>query len=243
MKMDAHQRGTLCIMALVGMSLYTTTYALVYATTLNATVPVLEMWMITTHMACAIVSLFFHVIGVEDENIASSIFLGVACSMTILGNDCIQYGNCALYFGAATLPRIAAAGAIAWVWIMYVSSFNSLPDTFIAALLMSIVPLAVEAKTLLSCSDKWQPLLQGPINIWIRVAVSAALMSGSCFIHKVFLLGHPIVMWAMQPHDATVTASPLSYYMTIFAFVLISFFNKKKRPQLRLGKTGEGRPA
>ena len=220
------------VMALIGMALYATTYALMYAATSNATVPVLEMWMTTTHVACTALSLFIGIAfsNVQQKNIVPSIFLGVACSVTVLGNDCIQYGGCALYFGAATLPRLAAAGAIAWAWIMFVVSFDSsMPNTFVAAMVMAMVPLAIETKTLSMCGDKWEPQLldEGGKSymIWIRAGVAITILLLDLFFRRGIFVVQPVVMWLMQPHGAKTSASPLAYYIATVALVLISFFN------------------
>jgi hypothetical protein len=162
---SVHMQCTVFVMALIGMAVYSTTYALMYAATAVATVPVLEMWMVTTHLTCAALSVLF---SRHHVKITHSIFLGVACGITILSNDCIQYGNCELYFGAAAVPRIAAAGAIAWAWVMYVVSFDGMPDTFIAALAMAMVPLAIEAKTVAVCGDKWRHQLGANDLMWVR---------------------------------------------------------------------------
>jgi hypothetical protein len=223
-------------MALIGMAIYSATYAVMYAATSNAAVPVLEMWMVTTHLACAILSLLFCIVmdnASENNNMASSIFLGVACSVTILGSDCINATQASegLYFGAAATPKLAAAGAIAWAWIMYVSSFHSIPDTFVSALVMCMVPLAVEAKIITTCGDKWHALLQGDM-IWGRVATAATLVIAAAFLNKGVLVLQPVVMWIMQPHSAKVTASPLPYYIVTSALVLISFFKSNKKSPL-----------
>jgi hypothetical protein len=215
---DIHRQGTALVMALIGMAVYSTTYALLYAATANATVPVLEMWMATTHVACAALALATHA-----RQTTSSVFLGVACGITILGNDCIQYGNCALYFGAATLPRIAAAGAMAWAWVMYVVSFDGVPDTFVAALVMAMVPIAVEAKTLAACGDKWQlPLGAQNGMIWARLAVASALLLLALFFKRWVLVLQPLVLLLMQPRGARVSASPLPYYITTCALAAVA---------------------
>jgi hypothetical protein len=119
--------------------------------------------------------------------IAHSIYFGVACGVTILGNDCIQYGRCELYFGAAAVPRIAAAGAAAWAWVMYAVAFDGVPNGFVSALAMAMVPLAIETKTVMACGDKWRDLL-GEVS-WMRVAVSHPIPATelqSALIFRVF---------------------------------------------------------
>ena len=242
-------RVAVLVMALIGMALYSTTYALVYAATSNATVPVLEMWMVTTHLACAALSVFFSRNRIQVKN-THSIFLGVACGITILGNDCIQYGNCSLYFGAAAVPRIAASGAIAWAWVMCVVSYDGMPDTFVAGLAMAMVPLAIEAKTAATCGDKWHHQLGASDLLWVRVAVSIALLLAALFLSTrnirpkrwIFVL-QPVIALLMQPRAAAVTASPLPYYITTLALVLLSWFKMPLHHQSRPPpKSGAGRP-
>jgi hypothetical protein len=209
--MIVHQYGTLCIMATIGMALYTTTYALMYSATASAIVPVLEMWMISTHVTCSMMSLMFCVVEDKHNDPTSSIFLGVACAVTILGTQ----ASCGLYFGAAAFPRLAAAGAIAWAWLMYVSSFNALPDTAVAALVMAMIPVAMDTKLMLSCStNKWQ------LAVLARLGVSMLLYAVSCFFNKRVFVLHPIAMWIMQSR-ASVT--PYLYHITSLGLLMISF--------------------
>ena len=210
-----HMKLTVLVMALIGMTVYSTTYALMYAATSNATVPVLEMWMVTTHLACATLSVLFSRVKIS---LCSSIYFGVACGVTILGNDCIQYGRCELYFGAAAVPRIAAAGAIAWAWVMYAVSLDGVPDAFVAALAMAMVPLAIETKTAMACGDKWQ--LGGPERLWMRAGAAAAMMFAAMFLKRWIFALHPVVSRLIHPHAAT----PLPYYFAVTALVLLLYF-------------------
>jgi hypothetical protein len=235
---SVHMQYTVLVMALIGMTVYSTTYALMYAATAVATVPVLEMWMVTTHVTCATLSVLF---SSHNVRITHSIFMGVACGITILGNDCIQYGNCDLYFGAAAVPRLAAAGAIAWAWVMYVVSFDGLPDTFIAAMSMSMVPLAIEAKTVAACGDKWRHHLGATDLIWVRVAVSVALMLAALFVKRWIFALQPVITMLIQPHTAKTVASPLPYYITVLVLVFLSYFKIPHNNYQSLRKSGPGR--
>ncbi len=225
-------QATVFVMALIGMTVYSTTYALMYAATSNATVPVLEMWMVTTHLACAALSVLF-----SRVKIAHSIYFGVACGVTILGNDCIQYGRCELYFGAAAVPRIAAAGATAWAWVMYAVSFDGLPDAFVAALAMAMVPLAIETKTVMACGDKWLDLMGG--GVWMRVVASVVLMFAAMFFKRWIFALQPVASLLLQPRTPKFVATPLPYYVAPIALVLLSYFIM---PRGRPGpKSGGGR--
>ena len=215
-----HMKLTVLVMALIGMTVYSTTYALMYAATSNATVPVLEMWMVTTHLACATLSVLFSRVKIS---LCSSIYFGVACGVTILGNDCIQYGRCELYFGAAAVPRIAAAGAIAWAWVMYAVSLDGVPDAFVAALAMAMVPLAIETKTAMACGDKWRDQLattSGSELLWVRAGVAVAMMLAAMFLRRWIFALHPVVSRLILPRAAT----PLPYYFAVTALVLLSYF-------------------
>ena len=215
-----HMKLTVLVMALIGITVYSTTYALMYAATSNATVPVLEMWMVTTHLACATLSVLFSRVKIS---LCSSIYFGVACGVTILGNDCIQYGRCELYFGAAAVPRIAAAGAIAWAWVMYAVSLDGVPDAFVAALAMAMVPLAIETKTAMACGDKWRDQLattSGSELLWVRAGVAVAMMLAAMFLRRWIFALHPVVSRLILPRAAT----PLPYYFAVTALVLLSYF-------------------
>jgi hypothetical protein len=124
---------TLGVMALMGMALYSTTYALVYATTGTSTVAVLEMWMTSTHLVCSLSSFAVQVLTVslfgQDRPLPyvgdaqAALFFGVACAVSVLGGACVQGGECGLFFGAAAVPQLAATGAIAWAWCVVTDLF------------------------------------------------------------------------------------------------------------------------
>lgn len=171
------QSWTLVVLALIGMALYSTTYALIYSTTATSVVAVLEMWMVTTHLMVALASVIVDTLLISATTAAAglnsivgemqaAVFLGIACAVTVLGNACVHDGNvCTIYFGAAAVPRLAAAGAMAWSIVMYVAAvgcsghFGMTSTT--GAAVMIFVPLAIESKLLsATCSEKrWSLLL------------------------------------------------------------------------------------
>ena len=117
---------TLACMGLLGMALYSGTYSLIYASIGVGAPPVavLEMWMTTVHLMSAVgccvlqgiyLSMFKKIMPYLADA-QTALFLGVACAVTILGNNCLRYGECTAYYGAASFPRVAAAGSIAWAW-------------------------------------------------------------------------------------------------------------------------------
>ena len=168
---------TLAVMALIGMALYSGTYSIIYASigVSEPTVAILEMWMTSVHLfsalGCCILQGVFAAVFKRRETALphlgeaqTSLFLGVACAVTILGNNCMQYGECSAYYGAARFPRLAAAGSVAWVWIMYASSlgcqtwmqggvslgFNE-KQGLTAASTMLMLPFAVNEKLTTTC--------------------------------------------------------------------------------------------
>ena len=203
--------STLAVMALLGMALYATTYSLIYSMTSYSAVAFLEMWMCFTHLFSALVCCVGQWLVVSLWQLQQpvphvartqvALFLGIACAVSVLGSSCMQSdrngAECAIYFGAAAIPRLAAAGAIAWAWIMYAASlgcqsWNSLVslglsgrDPIIAAAAMAMVPLSAHLKLLTTCGGTWQALLCNPSSALADcsrdasscVGVSAAMMA------------------------------------------------------------------
>ena len=127
---------TLAVMGLLGMALYSGTYSLIYASIgINEpTVAILEMWMSSVHLfvavGCCVLQALYAGLFKQSQSLAhlaeaqTALFLGIAIAVTILGNGCLQSGDCLAYYGAASFPRLAAAGSIAWAWVMYASSLG-----------------------------------------------------------------------------------------------------------------------
>ena len=124
----------LCLMSLLGFVLYTATYSVVYMIkTQGKPVAVLDMWMVLTHLFTSILTCAIRtmtIINSSDSNspmaeAQSAIFLAVALSVTGIGTGCLQENLvCLIYYPAAALPQLAAAGSIAWAWVMYVASLG-----------------------------------------------------------------------------------------------------------------------
>ena len=166
--------ATLAVLGVLGIALYSLTYSLVYAgSSSTPVVAVLEMWMVTVHLAspltCGLLqSLFSNSSFTAIKHVAAaqtSVFLGVACTVTIAGVGCLRSGNnnnnnngatCTAYFGAAAFPKFAAAGSIAWAWVMYASSlgcqFSSITlglsskNSLTVATIVLLVPYLVASK-------------------------------------------------------------------------------------------------
>lgn len=124
---------SLCFMALLGFVIYTSSYSVIYATkTGGKPVAVTEMWMALSHLVCSLLSCIIKALSVDvkpvGSNLAkaqSAVFLGIALAVTGLGTACMQDTvYCSIYYPAAALPPLAAAGSVAWAWVMYVASLG-----------------------------------------------------------------------------------------------------------------------
>jgi hypothetical protein len=104
------------LVALVGFFVYTASYSLVYHVLKSGStakpVAVLELWMVFTHLLTAGAScLAYAVFTVRTADVQTSVFLGVALSVTFCGGACINDpAQCAIYFPAAAWAPLAAAG-------------------------------------------------------------------------------------------------------------------------------------
>ena len=164
---------TLVMLALVGLALYSVTYSITYAGG-TTVVAILEMWMVSTQIASAVLCAGVQlvtctVMGTQDPipNLAESqcsLFLGIACAVSILGSACLNDQNmCMAFYGAAALPSLAASGSIAWAWVVYVSALGcqtwetgislgiSHKGTFTVATVMALVPHSVVTKLSTTC--------------------------------------------------------------------------------------------
>ena len=134
--------ATLAVLALLGMGLYSTTYALLYASTSTRAVATLEFFMATTHLlsasgCCLIQTLVVSILQLRAPvrfvpQAQTALFLGVAGAMCTLGGSCLGSATgaeCAVYFGAAAVPRLAAVGAVVWSILLYASSLGCQPWT------------------------------------------------------------------------------------------------------------------
>ncbi len=121
----------LCLMSLLGFVLYTSTYSVVYVVkTDNKPVAVLEMWMVLTHLASSLLTCVARALTLTMDHspiadAQSAVFLAIALALTGAGTACLQDGAfCSVFYPAAALPPLAAAGSIAWSWVMYIASFG-----------------------------------------------------------------------------------------------------------------------
>lgn len=170
---------TMCILSLLGVSLYSLSYSLVYSgSAASPVVAVLEMWMVTTHLVVSLCSmgiqgLAMTLLKIEEPlpfvaNAQTSIFLGVAILTTFLGMSCLNQSNqiCQVFFGAAFLPKFSAVGAFAWAWILYVSSLScqtwggggfslGISDFGCLAVtgILLLIPLSIVSKAIKTCPN------------------------------------------------------------------------------------------
>ena len=128
---------SLCLMSLIGYFIYTASYSAVNqfkTTSSTKPVAVVEMWMVLTHLiasvvTCCIEALFTTstTVTVSLSEAQTSLFLAVALAVTLSSAVCWQSSSwvaCTAYFPAAIWPQVAAAGAMAWAWVMYVASLG-----------------------------------------------------------------------------------------------------------------------
>ena len=135
--------ATLAVMSLLGMFLYSVSYALIYAASAapaSAPVAVLEMWMSGTHLlsafgCCLAQALLASMLGTDRTapqlaQAQTAVFLGIACAVSVLSAGCLASATgveCTPYFGASIAPRLAATGAMVWAIVMYASSLGAQP--------------------------------------------------------------------------------------------------------------------
>ena len=186
---------SLCLMALLGFVLYTSTYSVVYVMkTTGKPVAVVEMWMVMTHLLtsiltcalCAFLDPSLSTLMIAKSQ--SAVFLGVALTTTGVGTACMQGGAfCSAFFPAAAFPPLAASGSIAWAWVMYIASLSCQSGEAIAlgmggreavtaACLMGLVVPQVLSTLSETCGGKWREHCSGgsscsaALNITLLVA-------------------------------------------------------------------------
>ena len=194
--------ATLAAMSLLGMLLYSATYAIIYSAATTPTVAPLEMWMAWTHLfsacgTCVGQVLFTSVLRMERtvRHVAqaqTALFLGVAAAVTALSFGCLDnQGVCAVYFGAAAVPRLAATGAIVWAWFMYASSLGAQPwdaltlglngpEALTAASAMALTPWLIARALVATCGDAWRLQLCSGVHVTVNAAVTASAISANC---------------------------------------------------------------
>ena len=201
--------ATLAVLALLGMLLYSTTYALLYATTGASSTPTtatLEMFMVTVHLAsacgcCLVQTLVVSLLQLRAPipyvaQAQTSVLLGVAGAVGALGDSCIRSATgaeCAVYFGAAAIPRLAAAGAITWSLVVYSASLGAQPWTggaislgvhgregLAAAAVMGLVPWSIQRALVGVCGDAWRLQLCTGVSVVTDANVTTSTVQADC---------------------------------------------------------------
>ena len=187
---DMAAHVSLGVMALLGLALYSTTYSLLYALTPGdtPTPAVLEMWMVCTHLVGAGAACVLR--GAMGDGVAeaqSGVFLGVALTVTLLASACGagDAKDCAAFFGAAALPRFAAAGAAAWAWIMYVGALGcqqTLDDAhpLTAAGVLAMAPWLARGMLVDTCGDAWRVCLCDGVKVKLVANGTASSVEADC---------------------------------------------------------------
>lgn len=127
------------LLGLLGIAMYSATYSVSMAVRLSSkSVPLLEFWAVFSQMGCTVVCIGLQfVVGgllrvesglhsVAEAQVA--VFLGIACSCTILSADCMagETDRCSLFFPSAVYAPAAGMGLIVWSWTLYLASLGCL---------------------------------------------------------------------------------------------------------------------
>jgi hypothetical protein len=184
--------GALIALALVGVALYSTTYSLLQASTQTRVAASLELWLVTTHLASGVACYAVQALLGPIACVAptqSALFLGMACTMTVLAAECTGASAyyCAMYFGGAALPQLAAVGAAAWAWIMYASSLAcqtmaaiDLGGGLVASAAMALVPWVCAQSLANACGDGWRVLLCGNVKVTLTQGGTGTSITTDC---------------------------------------------------------------
>jgi hypothetical protein len=171
--------STLVVLAIIGLAFYSLSYSLMYASSSSVpVVAVLEMWMVSSHLSVAGLSLILQSIGVKYAKInaplpfvasvQTSIFLGISLVVSITAVSCIQGENaiCKGFYGASVFPSISSVISLGWSWVMYISSLGcqtwntggftlgvSDSGLMIIACLLIVVPSSIVGKLFKTCQN------------------------------------------------------------------------------------------
>ena len=185
----------LCLVTLVGFFVYTSSYSLIYhvlkASAAQKPVAVLEMWMVFTHLLSAVVSCaLMAVFSFKTADLQTGIFLGIALSVTVCGMACIDDANqCTVFFPAAAWAPLAAAGAIAWAWIVYMASLGC-QASFVSlgastSHILSPVVIALFAPSVISTLQQTCGIGTPPLSLGLHltlIALAFVVWNASVFV-------------------------------------------------------------
>ena len=169
---------SVAFMSLIGMAIYSSSYSATMAMGISTrTVPVLEMWIVFSHLACSISCIAIQITLVGIFNASGgvprlgesqvSIFLGIACAATCASADCLSGTavSCTSYFPAAANTSVSSVCCIIWVWIMYLTSLGTVfpvqsfslgitnAGGVTASTVMAILPPLVSSRLVSTCGS------------------------------------------------------------------------------------------
>jgi hypothetical protein len=201
--------ATLAILALLGMGLYSATYALVYAGSGEASaVATLEFWMASVHLLSAVGCCACQALGMAVLQLSgpvphvaeaqTALFLGVAAAVGTLSLGCIHDGGaveCGVYYGAAAVPRLASVGAVVWSVLVYAGSLGCQSwsggrgglslglrgaSGVTATATMVTVPWVIQGALVRTCGDAWRVHLCADVRIQVDANVTASTVTADC---------------------------------------------------------------
>ena len=211
--------ATLAVLSLLGMGLYSGTYALVYASSSSGAektgvaVATLEFWMASVHLlsavgccACQALAMSMLQLTTAVPHVAeaqTTLFLGVAAAVTTLSLGCVggESGvECAVYYGAAAVPRLASVGAVVWSLLLYASSLGCQAwwgggggegggglslglrggAGITATAVMGTVPWVIQGALVRTCGDAWRVHLCAAVRIQVDANVTTSTVTADC---------------------------------------------------------------
>ena len=128
----------------------------------------------------------------------TAVFLGVAGAVVVLSTSCLNSNGsgaeCAVYYGSAAVPRVAAAGALVWSIVLYVSSLGCQPwssghgislglrgkSGMTASATMALVPWLIMKTLVQTCGDRWRVHLCSEVGIKTNAAVTLSTVTAKC---------------------------------------------------------------
>jgi hypothetical protein len=198
--------ATLAVLALIGMALYSSTYALVYAGSSSARiVAILEFWMASVHLlsaggCCVGQALAMSMLQLQEpiRHVAeaqTALFLGVSGAVATLSTNCIngESVDCGVYYGSAAVPRLAAVGAVVWSLLLYAGSLGCQSwdgggislglrgaSGLTASTVMLSVPWVIQGALVRVCGDAWRIHLCSAVRVQVDAAVTTSTITADC---------------------------------------------------------------
>jgi hypothetical protein len=241
----------LCLVSLIGYFIYSASYSIVYrvkAAGASPPVPVLEMWMVLTQLSSSLLTCGACAVwSIQSAEAQTGLFLHVALSVSVGSAACMQdSAQCSLFFPAAAWPPLAAAGAIAWAWVLYIASLGcqSVPISLgfgQPPLLLALVTPALASTLAKTCGGACllssAPLACDGLPIHITCVVLAALLWHAGPMPQVVATVVLIVdaFLALAPSNAwLVAALSLNAFLTQNVFLSRILFGTGRKQQLHM---------